>query len=120
MRLTGRVFPLRTPSRDGRIITEVRIDTMPIPLYSEQGFAIGSLHELVVNHESVDGVFDLLDQPMIVNWRPGRLFFQAEMDTLEERHETPGCSMVSLSGRLRRVRLGTNPAFEGTEAYLHA
>lgn len=118
MRLTGRIFPLRVPSRDGRIITDVRIGLDGIPLYLEGERAVGHLHEIIIDHTSIFGVFALVDQDVINTWQPGRLHFQAEVDQVEGAEREVGCTMVRLGGRLRRVVLGANPAFEGTEAYL--
>lgn len=118
MRLTGRVFPLNVASKDGRIITDVRIGLDDIALYLEGERPVGYLHQIVVDSESVSGVFALTDRRVIDTWQPGRLHFQAEMDQIEEAEREVGCTLVRLGGRLRRVVLGTNPAFEGTEAHL--
>lgn len=118
MRLTGRVFPLNVASKDGRIITDVRIGLDDIALYLEGERPVGYLHQIVLDSQSVFGVFALTDRRVIETWEPGRLHFKAEMDQVEEAEREPGCALVRLGGRLRRVVLGTNPAFEGVEAYL--
>lgn len=106
------VFPFAEATDDGRLVVEVEIDLTrgPIPLYYE-GRAVGSIDRVYPSDEEVNVEGTILDLALIEDWKDGALSFQGELDQVEVENG------YDISGRLRRVVLGTDPAFDGTTVY---
>lgn len=112
MEVYGVVFPFEEATEDGRLVIEVEIDLTrgPIPLYYEQR-AVGSIDRVFCSEEDVNVEGTILDADLINSWKDGVLSFQGELDKVEVENG------YDTSGRLRRVVLGTDPAFDGTRVY---
>lgn len=106
------LFPFDEATEDGRVVASVEVDLGrgPIPLYYEQR-PVGSIDRVFAWEEGVNAEGTILDLALVESWQDGALSFQGELDQVQVENG------FDLSGRLRRVVLGTDPAFDGTTVY---
>jgi hypothetical protein len=112
------LLPLGQPSLDGRIVTNLTVEMgQDIPLYLGRLIPVG--HLLNVNlTESKVLVRALVTMPDQMP-RDRQLSFKADLDRIQWDTPAPGCWTTPMRGRLRRVVLGFDPAFTGTEVRIN-
>lgn len=118
MIVSGLLLPLGRPTLDGRIVTDLTVETgADFPVYLGRIAPVG--HVFDVRHEGSE-VFirAAITMPDLVNQATWPLYFEAALDRVVEAEREAGCPMVRMGGRLRRVVLGRTPAFEGTEVHI--
>lgn len=112
------LLPLGQPSLDGRIVTDLTVEMgQDIPLYLGRLVPVGHLLNvsLVESKVLVRALVTMPDQMP----RGRQLAFKADLDRIEWETVAPGCWTTRMRGRLRRVVLGFDPAFPGTEARIN-
>jgi hypothetical protein len=116
--VTGTLLPLGQPSLDGRIVTDLTIEMgRDIPLYLGRMVPVGHLLDVRLEQSRVlvQAIVTLPERMP----RDRQLAFKADLDQIEHDPQVPGCWATRMRGRLRRVVLGLDPAFTGTQVTIN-